>query len=240
MQQSIMYGSLVLAGTTPAQEFPPLVDANTIKGFHTESRFKGAYSFLIDGDFEELEVPLPTRNKYLTVTTLSDDTATRVALTEQCELKLQEIDSLFEGARHLFKMNKLMEEISRHVNSPYLICVNNQSNHSYFTLLTQGLDLYLYGVYDTVNKTVRLVWTNAPDFISACREAEPTRHVFYRYPVLRDRPMFIYTQAICSKWAEWSRVFSQPDGLLKSFNALENFLYKDPTTSSLAPTNPQG
>jgi hypothetical protein len=237
MTDSIICGSLVLSATTPIQEFPSLVDANTVRGFHTEGRFKGAYSLLVEGDYEEVEVPLPTRNKYLTVTALSEYQEFTEAITNFCYTKLQEIDSLFEGARHLFKMQRMMDSINElHVRpQPYIVCINNNSNHSYFTLLVSGMSLHVYGVYDTVNKSVRLVWTNDEAFISSCRAVDPTRYVFYRYPPLNDRPMFIYTQAICAKWSEWSRVFSGPDGVLKSFNALENFLYKDPNTASFTP-----
>lgn len=234
MIDSLICGSLVLSATTPIQEFPLLIDANTLKGFHTESRFKGSYSLLVDGDFEELEIPLPTRNKYLTVTVLAEQETTLGNLGALCELKLPEIDSMFEGARHLFKMQQLMDDFSRTVDDPYVICINNNSHHSYFTLLVQDTTLYVYGVYDTVNKSVRLVWTNSDNFISSCRETDPTRYVFYRYPPLRDRPMFIYTQAICAKWHEWNRVFIGPDGVLKSMNALENFLFKNPQVVSFA------
>lgn len=230
MSDSLMYGSLVLHATTQVQEFPRLVDANTIKGFHMENRLKGVYSLLIDGDFEEVEVPLPTRNKYLTVTAISEYESYTKALTGECSIILQDIDSMFEGARHLFKMQKLMDDLGTHVIStyPYLICINNNSSHSYFTLLTQGLHVHVYGVYDTVNRSVRLVWTNDEQFIQSCRVVEPTRYVFYRYHILVDRPLFLHTQVLCSKWAEWSKVFTGPDGVLKAFNALELFLYKNP------------
>jgi len=233
MQDSLMYGSLVLHSTTQVQEFPRLVDANTISGFHMENRFKGAYSLLIDGDFEEREIPLPARNKYLTVTAIGD--AHAESLVGSCSTKLHEIDSLFEGARHLFKMQKLMDELHAPYAPfvpPYLICINNNSTHSYFTLLAQGITLYTYGVYDTVNRSVRFAWTNDEQFIQTCRSVDPTRYVFYRYPVLENRPLFLHTQVLCSKWAEWSKVFTGPDGVLKAFNALELFLYKDPRRES--------
>jgi hypothetical protein len=234
MIDSLMYGSLVLYATTPVQEFPRLVDANTIKGFHMENRFRGTYSLLIDGDFEEVEIPLPTRNKYLTVTALSEYEPYTKALTTECSSLLQAIDSMFEGARHLFKMQKMMDDLGTRLISscPYLLCINNNSQHSYFTLLSQGVQLYVYGVYDTVNRSVRLVWTSDEHFITSCRAVEPTRYVFYRYPTLIDRPLFLHTQVLCSKWAEWSKVFTGPDGVLKAFNALELFLYKNPRVES--------
>jgi len=231
-----MYGSLVLAATTPVQDFPVFLNPNTLKGSHVGAHpFKGQYSLLIDGDFEELDVPLPTRNKYLTVTVLSEHEEDRVHLANFCEDKLLAIDSMFEGARHLYKMQMLMDDLA--YDEPYTICVNNQSSHSYFTLLTNGHTLYVYGIYDTVNRSVRLVWTNDPHFWDSARAESATRYVFYRYPVLTNRPMFIYSQAIISKWAEWIKIFNQPDGLLRSFNALENFLFKDSRIASL--TNQQ-
>src|ERR1700682_4826698 len=226
---SLMYGSLVLAVSTPVQEFPKLVNPNTVKGFHMENRFKGAYSLLIDGDFEEQVVPLPTRNKYLTVTAVGDPSITP-SLVESCALKLQEIDSLFEGARHLFKMQKLMDDLNTEyttTNPEYLICINNSSTHSYFTLLTQGLSIHVYGVYDTVNKSVRIVWTNDDQFIASCRSVEPTRYVFYRFPLLENRPLFLYTQNLCARWYDWNKIFTGPDGILKAFNTTEILLYKN-------------
>src|ERR1700676_221948 len=104
MPDSLMYGSLVLAATTPVQDFPVFLNPNTLKGSHALHPFKGQYSLLIDGDFEELEVPLPTRNKYLTVTVLSEHEGDRVHLANFCEDKLLAIDSMFEGVRHLYKM----------------------------------------------------------------------------------------------------------------------------------------
>jgi hypothetical protein len=230
MQDSLMYGSLVLAATTPVQDFPVFLDPNTLKGSHALHPFKGQYSLLIDGDFEELEVPLPSRNKYLTVTVLSEHESDRIHLANFCEDKLVAIDSMFEGARHLYKMQMLMDDLA--YDEPYIICINNQSNHSYFTLLTNGHTLYVYGIYDTVNRSVRIVWTSDPQFLDNTKNG--TRYVFYRYPVLKNRPMFIYSQAIISKWAEWVKIFNQPDGLLRSFNALEQFLYKDPTVANLS------
>lgn len=228
MINSLMYGSLVLHATTQVQEFPRLVDANTIKGFHMENRLKGVYSLLIDGDFEELEIPLPTRNKYLTVTVLAEQESALANLAALCELKLPEIDSMFEGARHLFKMQQMMDDFSKTVTDPYIICINNNSQHSYFTLLAHGVPLYLYGVYDTVNRSVRLVWTSDAQFIGSCRAVEPTRYVFYRFPVLENRPLFLYTQNLCARWYEWNRIFTGSDGILKAFNTIENLLFKNP------------
>jgi hypothetical protein len=94
MIDSIICGSLVLSATTPVKEFPLLVDADTLRGFHTESRLRGEYAMLIDGDFEELEIPLPTRNKYLMVTVLSEYESYTKALATFCQVKLNEIDSM--------------------------------------------------------------------------------------------------------------------------------------------------
>ena len=116
---------------------------------------------------------------------------------------------------------------------PYLAILENQSEHSYFALLSHQVSTHIIGVYDGVNSSVRLVWTTDPDFIQGVRKTEPTRYVFFRYPDLVDRPMFLNTQLLCARWFQWSRAFDQTtDGLLRTFNALETLLFKDPTVST--------
>jgi hypothetical protein len=114
----------------------------------------------------------------------------------------------------------------------YVAVINNLSEHATFTLLTSGTTLYLTGVYDTVNSSVRLVWSTEDTFVEEVRRADQTRYVFYRFPPIVDRPLFIYTQLVCSKWYSWTKAFNGVDGLSKAMNALEVLLYKDPTIES--------
>jgi hypothetical protein len=112
--------------------------------------------------------------------------------------------------------------------------VHNTGDHPTIALLSCGVHVDLIGVYDTQNSSVRLVWTTDKDFIATVRAHDFTRYVFYRFPAFKDRPIFLYTQSLCSRWLDWMRIFeSDPSRVLRSFNAMENFLYKDPATPVL-------
>lgn len=227
-----IYGSLVIAATTPIRQFPQLEGSKPQHGNHTQSRTRGLFSTLEVGEQWAAEtVALPQRNKYMTVTVLADtkDQSTNTAML--LREKLADLDSRFEGARQLYKLNQLMLEVAPN-SRDYVAVINNLSEHATFTLMSAGRAIHLTGIYDTVNSSVRLAWTTEDGFIEDVRHADPTRYVFYRFPAIVDRPLFIYTQLIASKWYTWTKAFVGPDGLIKAFNALEVLLYKDPSIDS--------
>jgi hypothetical protein len=232
---SELYGSLVISANTPIRQFPQLEGSKPLHGSHTESRHKGLFSTLVTGDhYAEATVALPQRNKYMQITVVRDDLDLSPAIAaDLLRTKLSDLDSRFEGSRQLFKLSQLMDEIAVNPGCMgYAAVVNNTSEHATFSLLSSYVTIYLYGVYDTVNSSVRLVWTTDETFIEQVRRADPVRYVFYRFPVVYTRPLFIYTQSICSKWYQWTKVFTGVDGLVKAFNALEIFLFKDPSVNS--------
>lgn len=232
---SQLYGSLTIAATTPVKPFPIFENPKTKSGAHTESKYRGTWSTLSIGDpVSERIVALPQRNKYMTVSTLSERETEATAATALIAEGLTDLDSRFDGARQLYKVHRLMEEIKPQLEGiPYVAIVNNTADHASFNLLSSELLLRVYGVFDVVNRSVRLVWTTDADFVEDVRATDPIRYVFYRFPDLYDRPMFVYTQNVCAKWYSWATAFTGVDGLLKVFNALENFLYKDHTVETL-------
>ena len=232
-----VYGSLVISATTPVKDFEVFNHARTKTGNHTESKYRGLYSLLIDEyNLVENNVALPQRNKYMVTSVVGSSPTTIRNISQVMARSLTDLDSRFDGARQLFKMQQLMSEIEIGTGGtgyPYLAVINNISEHASFNILSSKVQIHVFGVYDTVNKSVRLVWTTDDEFIAREKESDYTRYVFYRFPVLYDRPLFIYTQSVCAKWFSWSNAFTESDGVLKTFNALENFLYKDPSLAQL-------
>lgn len=234
MQHTHLYGSLVIAATTPVRQFPMLEGSKPLHGNHTESRTRGLFTTLETGDRWAADtVALPQRNKYMTVTVAAQSNGQSMHTASLLKRSLEDLDSRFEGSRQLYKLNQLMLEIETpNLCGSYVAVINNTSEHATFSLLSSGTPLYLCGVYDIVNSSVRVVWSTDDTFIDTTRRADPTRYVFYRFPMLLDRPLFIHTQLVCSKWYSWCKVFVGVDGIAKAFNALELFLYKDPSVNS--------
>lgn len=236
MQESSVYGSVMLAAVTPVKPFSVFRDPETKQGAHTESRFRGLYSLLISSlNKTEDVVALPQRNKYLTVSVISESRLASRTITTKLNELLTEIDSRFDGARNLYKMNQMMADVTWVSDDPYIAIINNQSDHSYFIVLAEKIQLHITGCYDIVNKSVRLMFSTDDSWIQDIRDQEPTRYVFYRYPVIFNRPLFIHTQSLCSRWYSWGNTFTETDGLLKAFNALEAVLYKNPNLDVLPP-----
>jgi hypothetical protein len=236
MQPSSVYGSVTLAATTPVKPFSVFKDDQTKHGAHTESRFRGLFSLLVSSlNKSEDVVALPQRNKYLTVTVISESRRSSLLINEKMRELLSEIDSRFDGARQLYKLNCMMSDLSWVSDAPYVAVVNNQSDHSYFSVLSEKTDLFVTGCYDIVNKSVRLMFSTDESWTEQIRESEPTRYIFYRYPVISNRPLFIHTQSLCSRWYSWSNTFTATDGVLKAFNALEVVLFKNPNLEVLPP-----
>lgn len=219
--QEYLYGSLTLAATTPLNQFPMFNDTRTING--NFSGYRGSYSMLMPEAIER-EVVIPARNKNMSVYVTAGPVASP-SLATMLEKSLPELDARFDGARQLYKSSQLMSEIGNQV--PYLAVINNTKEHPYFNILVCGIDLHMIGVYDTVNRSVRLVFTTDPDFIEKVRSADYTRYVFHRFPVVADRPLFLHTQSLISRWYSWSKAFRGPDSILRCFNVLECYVLKD-------------
>lgn len=219
--QEYLYGSLTLAATTPLNQFPVFNDSRTING--NFSGYRGSYSLLMP-DAVEKEVVIPARGKNMSVYVTTPNRGAD-ALASMLERSLPELDARFDGARQLFKSHQLMNELGFH--SPYVAVINNTREHPYFNVLVCGVVLYLIGVYDTINRSVRLVFTTDPEFIDKMRHSDYTRYIFHRFPPVTDRPLFMHTQSLISRWYSWSKAFRGADSILRCFNVLECYVLKD-------------
>jgi hypothetical protein len=219
--QEHLYGSLTLAATTPLQPFPVFHDTRTING--NFAGYRGSYSLLMPQAVQK-EVVIPSRGKYMSVYVTSDPVNAPI-LAGILGNSLPELDARFDGARQLYKSNQLMNDIDSY--SPYIAVINNTKDHPYFNILVWDTSLYLTGVYDTVNRSVRLVFTTDPEFMEKVRAVDFTRYVFYRFPVVKNRPLFMHTQSLISRWYNWAKAFRGPDSVLRCFNVLECYILKD-------------
>jgi len=165
--------------------------------------------------------------------------SSEAALTTCTELAvgLTSLDTKFENSRQLYKVHQLMLDVGTKT-SDFVAVINNESEHCNFNLLAfGGLELEVFGIYDVVNKSIRLMWTTDSSFVSKIKSEDSTRYIFYRFPTLRNRPLFIHTQYVVSKLYKWSLVFDGRDSVLKLFNALENFLYGNPNQPEWIPVS---
>lgn len=222
---NFFYGSLVLSATTPLQPFPMFNDARTLNGNFTNGRYRGSYSLLMP-EAEEDHIALPARGKYMVAYTMGYPLDAQ-AIARGIVRQLPDLDARFEDARQLYKSQQLMNEIDIPSHPPYVVVINNMKEHPYFNILVQRTTLHLIGVFDTVNRSVRLVFTTDDEFIERVKAEDFTRYVFYRFAPVRDRPIFLHTQSLISRWYFWARAFRGPEGVLKCFNVLEHFLLKD-------------
>lgn len=228
-----LYGALVIAAMTPVVEpLPPLQGGRS--GTHSGAKHRGRWFHKTNEHLvTETELAMPTRDKCLSITTFgSAASAINRALSDQ----LVELDSKYEGARQLNKLQKVMDELDgshdADLHLPYLAVINNTASHGWIGLLSRRWPLHLYGVYDTVNTSVQLVWTTEESFVHECRVANMTRYVFYRFPMIENRPLFINTQVVCARWYDWMKSFKGFDAHLRAFNVLETALYLDPHKES--------
>jgi hypothetical protein len=60
-----------------------------------------------------------------------------------------------------------------------------------------------------------------------------TRYAFYRFAPVNDRPVFLHTQTLCSRWYYWTKAYRNMDGVLRCFNVLEHFLLRDSNIQQL-------
>lgn len=221
------YGALTIDAQSSTPVLPVFDSGCVATGHHTNSRYKGQWALKFPNHHRVVSVELPQRDKHMQVSVASRWGGVDQDIADTLAHELQDLDAKYEGSRWLYKLQRLLETTSDY-HAEYVAIVNNQSEHPSFSILSQGLDLGFYGVYDTVNRSTQLAWSTDPDFVQITRAQEPTRYLFHRYPTVKDRPLFIHTENVCSKWYVWKQAFTNVDGVLKSFNVLENFLFKNP------------
>ncbi len=220
-------GALTIDAQSSTPVLPVFDSGCVATGHHTNSRYKGQWALKFPNHHRVVSVELPQRDKHMQVSVASRWGGVDQDIADTLAHELQDLDAKYEGSRWLYKLQRLLETTSDY-HAEYVAIVNNQSEHPSFSILSQGLDLGFYGVYDTVNRSTQLAWSTDPDFVQITRAQEPTRYLFHRYPTVKDRPLFIHTENVCSKWYVWKQAFTNVDGVLKAFNVLENFLFKNP------------
>lgn len=221
------YGALTIDAQSSTPVLPVFDSGCVATGHHTNSRYKGQWALKFPNHHRVVSVELPQRDKHMQVSVASRWGGVDQDIADTLAHELQDLDAKYEGSRWLYKLQRLLETTSDY-HAEYVAIVNNQSEHPSFSILSQGLDLGFYGVYDTVNRSTQLAWSTDPDFVQITRAQEPTRYLFHRYPTVKDRPLFIHKENVCSKWYVWKQAFTNVDGVLKAFNVLENFLFKNP------------
>jgi hypothetical protein len=230
----MLYGSVCLYATSPLKTLPQLRNPQSFR--HTPHPQRGLVEIEDDGSQVRIEdqVHLPQRNKEFYLATYSGHEENARRVNDHLKTALPDMEAQFEASRQLYKFNRIQKDIVAHPKCQgFVSLIVNNGDHRHLAILSQWQDLHLYGVYDLVNSSVRLVWTDDEWFIQDVRSQDYTRYIFYRYPVVQDRPMFFYPQSLCSKWWNWVRQFQGPEGVLKAFNSLELFLYKEPELPSL-------
>jgi hypothetical protein len=220
----MIYGSLTLASTDAVVKVWPQFSESFVYQ-QTQHHVRG--TLRIAGIKEPTTIHLPQRSKSYAVSVSSHHSWTERALTWLGH-HLPMMESEYEFTRQLYKMHRYMQELkAMDTCRPYIAHLVNQGDPSHVGLMAQGQILHVLGAYDTIAGSVQLVWTTDTHLMGDVRTAEPGRYVFYRMPVLADRPLFLFSPALVSKWIGWVRKFQGPDCILRAFNALELYLYKE-------------
>jgi len=222
-------GSLVLHSDRPVPEFelPELKGLHKREGHHVGSRHNGSFREYFD--LEPLELLVPQRYKRMTV--LASDN-----VKHELSAELSTLDSQFEGARQLFKLQKLLDRFQGQWFS--VVNVSNfgadgTAQSGGFYLLSSDHPLHIALVFDSNSGSVQLVWATF-DFKRSLREQQGFNYSFFLLPTERRMPLFVPSQALCSKWWRLTQSFDgQRYGLLKACNAIEMILYKNPHAAKL-------
>jgi len=138
-------------------------------------------------------------------------------------------------APQLYKLNQLVASI----NLPFAAVVNISNTGSEdapvsgsFYLLARNIPMYAALVFDTEENSVQLMWATF-DFKQCLQSRAVFRYVLVTLPTLVDRPLFVHTQNLCARWWKLMKAFgNNRHALLKSANAIELILYKDPDVKS--------
>lgn len=221
----MIYGSLVLASTDAAVKiWPQFIDA--LVYHQTQHPVRG--TLRLAGTSDPDVIHLPQRSKsYLVSVNAGPSLKNRIL--SWLGHHLPNLESEYEATRQLYKFHRYMQDIKEldPLGYPYVAHMVSQGDQNHLGILAQGQSLLMFGVYDTIGGSVQLVWTTDAHLMEDVRAADPNRYVFYRFPTLIDRPLFLFSPALVSKWINWVKKFQGPDCVLRAFNALELYLYKD-------------
>jgi hypothetical protein len=220
----IISGSLSIYSNTTFIEplvLPSHKNLVVTNGSHLENRLNG--SWITYSDAYSHDILIPARSKELKLLTTNESTVYSLA---SC---LQELDTTSINSRHLHKLHLLMVEIAllEDLKFSYAALVNNVSLNGTISLLSNNVPIYLYLLFDLTEKSIQFLYSTV-DIKAEIRDTYGLRYMFYQFPVILNRPIFIHTKTIASHWRRWHKSFSNSnDCMLKCCNATELYLFKD-------------
>lgn len=217
-------GSLTLYSdrAVPELSAPSLLGLQRREGQHVNGRYNGSYREYFD--VQPIEVLVPQRYKHMTV--LASDNV-RQDLSEA----LSTLDSKYQNSRQVFKLQKLMDQMGGSWHSVVNVSntgANGEAVSGAFYLMASNQPIHVALMFDSLSGSVQLVWSTF-DLKQALREQGILNYSFIAFSTLRDRPLFVPSQALCSKWWRMQQTFeSQRYSTVKAANAIEVMLYKNP------------
>ena len=205
-----LYCRVVIAASKAVEPIPlpgglPLIIENDS---HIESRYEGSYQ-LAHMNLKSSEVYIPQRSKRMAYYCSHD---------LNLEATLASLDSKHEGARQLYKLNTIMPEI---YPSDWVIVNTKKVSDApgtFYILANEAV--YAYFMVDKDSVTLMFSSLDLKDYI---RSISLNRYLFYRLPVISNRPVFINTKLLCARWQDLKH------DMLRGFNALESNIFKDPS-----------
>lgn len=225
------FGSLVLQAKCRVSDFPMSVlrDGHTSRGQHVPGTYNGHWS--LTTNIESQNLYLPQRYKHMHVMSTESDAASEI-----CNA-LNTLDSEYEGARQLYKLGKMLDGLNsqNHATLVNIEASTDAGSQGSFYLLSAGQPIFVCLVMDQKpdERSVRLLFSTfdpIPHIRLACVN-EPNRYVFFRFPNLVSRPLFLWSSYMCKRWYSANRdLQNNALGLITACNALENQLYKDHTS----------
>lgn len=210
-----MFGSLVISsrGTPNLLDRMPMFDVGTFgnsanrQGGHIPGRHNGWWT-MNDSDCESFTGYLPQRDKHMQISQRGGST--------DWESIIAKIDS--EPGPQLTKLNVLRDQLDDDVE---FAVINTEGDHGSFSLIPRSTSLSLVGVEN--GKTIQLAWSDGDYLIEEIRKYYPAQLSLFRFPKVVD-PVFIHTQAVCSKWYRWNTSFG--GDTFRCFNCLEVMLFQ--------------
>ena len=225
------FGSLVLQSKCRVSDFPLSIlrEGRTLRGQHIPGTYNGHWTLTTNAD-DQQSVYLPQRYKHMQVISTEGDIATEVSVA------LNTLDSEYEGAKQLYKLGKMRDGLNpkRHATIVNIEASTANGSQGSFYLLSTEAPIYTCLVMDQKEdeRSVRLLFSTfdpIPHIRLECAK-EVNRYVFFRFPNVVSRPLFLWSTYVCKRWYSANRDLQNNQlGLVTACNALEVQLYKDHT-----------
>lgn len=222
-------GSLVIHATQPVAELPvpELSELATRAGRHVEGKYNGSYREYFD--VPPMDILIPQRYKSMSL--LAPENV-RHSLAEH----LSVLDSQYEGARQLYKLQRLMDKMPDQWHAVVNVShsgADGLAQSGAFYVMSASDPMFVTLVFDSLTGSVQLVWSTF-DIKARLRQLQAMNYSFFSMPTQRHSPLFVPSQNLCSKWWRLSNTFKDSRwSLIKTCNALEMMLYKNPNTPVL-------